>query len=155
MAWSDATLQYLHDLSCEDPLTGLASLAHIRSRLDEVYREAEVTDRSVQVSHALVVIDLEFRRSSQPEHAFTRALRLVQLTETIRSVFSGGQTIGRVGPDRVVVLVARGSDLGSSVALLRDFLGDLDLYDARIRMWIEGLPAGPDSAARLLDELAR
>ena len=27
VAWSDATLEYLHDLSCEDPLTGLASLA--------------------------------------------------------------------------------------------------------------------------------
>ena len=44
MAWSDATLEYLHDLSCEDPLTGLASLAHVRTRLDEIYREAELTD---------------------------------------------------------------------------------------------------------------
>src|SRR5262245_37308359 len=34
VAWSDATLEYLHDLSCEDPLTGLASLAHVRTRLD-------------------------------------------------------------------------------------------------------------------------
>src|SRR5215213_3820037 len=44
VAWSDATLEYLHDLSCEDPLTGLASLAHVRTRLDEVYRESELTD---------------------------------------------------------------------------------------------------------------
>ena len=44
VAWSDATLEYLHDLSCEDPLTGLASLAHVRTRLDEIYREAELTD---------------------------------------------------------------------------------------------------------------
>ena len=44
VAWSEATLQYLHDLSCEDPLTGLASLAHVRTRLDEIYREADLTD---------------------------------------------------------------------------------------------------------------
>ena len=35
-AWSEATLAYLHRLSCEDPLTGLASLAHVRSRLSEI-----------------------------------------------------------------------------------------------------------------------
>ena len=44
VAWSEATLEYLHDLSCEDPLTGLASLAHVRTRLDEIYRESELTD---------------------------------------------------------------------------------------------------------------
>ena len=47
VAWSEATLEYLHDLSCEDPLTGLASLAHVRTRLDEIYREAELTDVGV------------------------------------------------------------------------------------------------------------
>ena len=61
MAWSDATLEYLHDLSCEDPLTGLASLAHVRTRLDEIYREAELTDVGVAGSHALVIVELCFR----------------------------------------------------------------------------------------------
>ena len=32
-AWSEETLGYLHQLSCENPMTGLASLAHLRSRL--------------------------------------------------------------------------------------------------------------------------
>ena len=41
VAWSEETLGYLHQLSCEDPLTGLASLAHVRARLSEVYRGAE------------------------------------------------------------------------------------------------------------------
>jgi len=53
VAWSDATLEYLHDLSCEDPLTGLASLAHLRTRLDELYRESELSDVGVAQSHAL------------------------------------------------------------------------------------------------------
>ena len=156
VAWSDATLEYLHALSCEDPLTGLASLAHVRTRLDELYREAELTDVSVASSHALVIVELCFREPPEAlGHHFTRALRLVQVTEAIRAVYSGGQTIGRVGLDRAVALVPRTVDLGTSVALLREFLGDLDLGEASTRVWIEGLPPTADSATRLLDDLAR
>jgi GGDEF domain-containing protein len=156
VAWSDATLEYLHDLSCEDPLTGLASLAHVRSRLGEIYREAEFSDVHVSRSHALVIVELVFRASvDEPGHHFTRAMRLVQVTEALRAVFSGGQTLGRLGLDRAVAIVPRSSDLGVSVALLREFLADLDLGDADVRVWIEGLPTSPDSCTRLLDDLAR
>ena len=156
VAWSEATLEYLHDLSCEDPLTGLASLAHVRTRLSEIYRDAELVDVGVQQSHALVVVEVCLRaQPAKPEHQFTRALRLVQVTEAIRAVYSGGQTVGRLGLDRAVVVVPRTPDLGTSVALLREFLDDLDLGAAEVRVWIEGLPASADSATRLLDELAR
>jgi hypothetical protein len=156
VAWSDATLEYLHDLSCEDPLTGLASLAHVRTRLDEIYREAELTDVGVPGSHALVIAELRFGQPpAERGHNFTRALRLVQITETIRAVYSGGQTIGRLGLNRAVAVVPRTVDLGTSVALLRDFLGDLDLGDADVRVWIEGLPSVAGSASLLLDDLAR
>jgi hypothetical protein len=77
------------------------------------------------------------------------------VTEAMRAVYSGGQTLGRLGLDRAVGVVARTVDLGVSVALLRDFLCDLDLGEADVRVWIEGLPASADSASRLLDELAR
>lgn len=156
VAWSDATLQYLHDLSCEDPLTGLASLAHVRTRLAEVYRESELTDVSVSGSHALVIVELCFHRpTSGPGRHFTRALRLVQVAESMRAVYSGGQTLGRLGLDRAVAVVPRSTDLGVSAALLREFLSDLDIGDADVRLWIEGLPGSADSASRLLDDLAR
>jgi GGDEF domain-containing protein len=156
VAWSEATLEYLHALSCEDPLTGLASLAHVRSRLDELFREAELTDVAVSGSHALVVVELRFREPTDvPGHQFTRALRLVQVTEALRAVYSGGQTLGRLGLDRAVAVVPRTVDLGTSVALLREFIDDLDLGGTDVRVWIEGLPASADSATRLLDELAR
>jgi GGDEF domain-containing protein len=156
VAWSDAALEYLHDLSCEDPLTGLASLAHVRSRLDEIYREAELTDVPVSRSHALVVVELCFRQPvGVPGHHFTRALRLVQVTEAMRAVFSGGQTLGRLGLDRAGAVVSRTADLGVSTGLLREYLSDLDLGEADVRVWIEGLPAAAESATRLLDDLAR
>ena len=156
VAWSEATLEYLHDLSCEDPLTGLASLAHVRTRLAEIYREAEFSDVDVAGSQALVLVELSFGRPSggAGQH-FTRAMRLVQVTEALRAVYSGGQTLGRVGLDRAVAVVPRTADLGTSVALLREFLADLDLGATDVRVWIEGLPSSADSAARLLDDLAR
>ena len=156
VAWSDATLEYLHDLSCEDPLTGLASLAHIRTRLDEIYREAEMTDVVVSGSHALVIVELGFRRPADgPGHHFTRALRLVQVAQALRAVYSGGQTLGRLGLDRAAAVVPRGPDLGVSVSLLREFLAEQDLGVMDLRVWIEGLPASAESATRLLDDLAR
>lgn len=156
VAWSEATLEYLHDLSCEDPLTGLTSLAHVRTRLAELYRDAELTDVSVRSSHALVVVETRIHgRALLEEHQFTRALRMVQLAEALRAVFSGGETLGRVGLHRAVAVVGRAADLGTSVALLRDFIGDLDLGSADVRVWIEGLPGSAESVTRLLDELAR
>ena len=156
VAWSEATLEYLHDLSCEDPLTGLTSLAHVRTRLAEVYRDAELSDAPVKLSHALVVVEVRIHgRALLDEHQFTRALRLVQVAEAMRAVFSGGETIGRLGLNRAVAVVGRHVDLGTSVGLLREFLGELDLGDADVRVWIEGLPGSADSATRLLDELAR
>ena len=156
LAWSDATLEYLHDLSCEDPLTGLTSLAHLRTRLSEIYREAALEDTSVRRSHALVIVELRFpTERCAPPHHFTRALRLVQVSEAMRTVFAGGETIGRVGIHRAVVLTRRSTALGQSVGLLSDLLVDLDLGNADTRVWIEGLPGTPDAVTSLLDELAR
>jgi hypothetical protein len=121
-----------------------------------MYREAELTDVSVSRSHALVVVELCFRAPvGVPGHHFTRALRLVQVTEAMRAVYSGGQTLGRLGLDRAVAVVPRTVDLGVSVSLLRDFLSGLDLGQVDVRVWIEGLPDTGDSATRLLDDLAR
>jgi GGDEF domain-containing protein len=156
VAWSEASLQYLHQLSCEDPLTGLASLAHVRTRLAEIYRDAEQAGVRAQETHGLVVVELHDPAPvSTGEQKLTRAFRLVELTETMRTVFSGGETIGRLGLDRAVAVVRRGPGLGRSVTTLRGFVSDLDLASAQARVWIEGLPGNNDGAASLLDELAR
>lgn len=159
VAWSEATLEFLHDLSCEDPLTGLASLAHLRTRLAELYREAGREGLPVQQAYALVVVDIARsgprNRSTDDGFAapFSRALTLAAVADAARTVFSGGETVGRVAADRAVVLARRTPELAESVAILRATCADFALEG--VRTWVEGLPADPDLAVRLLSELAR
>lgn len=159
-AWSDATLGYLHQLSCEDPMTGLASLAHLRSRLSEVYRggisEGEIVGRSYALVVAEVAVTGPTGQGRPPERAdmLSRALLVTKLGASTRSVFAGHETIGRLGSTRIAVLARRDSRLGKRVALLRRMLLTLAAGRAA-RVWIEGLPPTDEAAAALLDELAR
>ena len=151
-AWSDTTLGYLHQLSCEDPLTGLASQAHLRSRISEVYRSRG----EAHLHHALVVCELPvgLDPSDEPGDHFTRAMRLARAGETARTVFPRGETIARLGTSRVAVLAPRDERLGRRVRVLRTLLTSIDPH-LPPRVWIEGLPGADDVAAILLDELAR
>ena len=156
VAWSEATLEFIHDLSCEDPLTGMASLAHLRTRLAELYREADQTGEPVPGTHAMVVVDLlPGGTGGDGEQQFARALQLVHAAEMIRAVFFGGETLARLSPSRAAVVVRRRATLGVAVGLLRELLGDLDPGGPHPRVWIEGLPSASASAPRLLDELTR
>lgn len=156
VAWGDATLAYLHQLSCEDPLTGLASLAHLRGRVAELYRGEHHQRVPVPDSHALVLLESlgggapDERRTTRTDD-LTRSLRVGSLGSAARTVFAGGETIGRVAPGRIAVVTGR-DRLGPRVGLLRRMLAD-----ARppVRIWIEGLPGTDAAAGLLLDELTR
>ncbi len=148
--WSEATLGHLRELTCEDPLTGLASLPHLRSRLAELYRDQAVGRGVVREHHVLLVLDTPGR---PPEgEAFGSALRAARLADTARTVFPGGLTAGRVGPERVAVLVRRDDRLPRRLVLVRALL---DGVTPPVRVWVESLPLEDSSAAALLDELAR
>jgi hypothetical protein len=164
VAWSEETLGYLHQLSCEDPLTGLASLAHVRARLAEVYRAAEQGGRSTNTSHALVVVDLPLLARKPPVEGdagdsmsvgFESALMLARLADYARLVFPGGETIGQASPSRLVVVAERGDLLAPRVGLLRGLVEDMDPRGDWARVWIEGLPPSDTGAGLLLDEIAR
>jgi len=154
-SWAEASLVYLHSLSCEDPLTGLSSLAHLRSRLGELYREAEFRGTSVPQTHALVVVEPLNPPGTTP---FDRELRLVDVAECLRIVFCGGDVLGRVGSHRAAALVGREPNLPEQVATARALITqwrlDTDVPQLA-RVWIEGLPNTDAMAGRVLDELAR
>jgi hypothetical protein len=153
VAWTDAMLGYVNGLSCEDPLTGLASLAHLRSRVADLYRGA--ADTEVRDSHALVVVAAPPwpDASTGRDDVLTRAMRIAQLGDTTRTVFAGTETIGHVAAGRLVVLVSRDERIGRRVGLLRRMLDDSAIPQTRV--WIEGLPDTDDAAGSLLDELTR
>jgi len=142
-AWSETTLAYLHGLSCADPLTGLATTAHVRSLLSDLYRDRG--DTVASGDHALVVT-----QAVLPADPISSARTLTLLGRTARTVFPAAEAIGQVRRDRVVVVAPRDEALGSRVSLLRRMAGNrLD------RVWIEALPRTDESAGTLLDELAR
>lgn len=154
VAWSEETLAYAHQISCEDPLTGVASLAHVRARLSEVYRGAEQSGLSASTSHALVVVDLPLLPTPVAAAPFDRALRLVRAVEFVRAVFGGEDTIAQLGHSRLVVLTGRTDTIGRQVASLRELLATTPGVEGS-RVWIEGLPSTNAAAAALLDELTR
>lgn len=152
VAWSDSTVGYLHQMSCEDPMTGLSSRAHLRGRLRDLYRRHPAGEPNLD--HALVLCEVA------PEHgaaddSFTRAMRLSRIGDVARTVFSQGESVARIGPARVAVLAERDERLGRRVRLLRTMLSGHAGGSAEPRVWIEGLPGSDHTAAMLLDELAR
>lgn len=157
-SWSESSLSYLHSLSCDDPLTGLSSMPHLRSRLNEIYREAELTGRTVSGTHALVVVEAP---AAPGGSSVDRELRLVDVAECLRIVYCGGETLGRIGSTRAAALVTRGGGLPEQVETVRALISawrrEADEFDEYPlpRVWIEGLPASVEWAGRLLDELAR
>ena len=168
VAWSDATLAYLHQVSCEEPMTGLASPAHLRSRLAELYRGQlrEAASTHLGDRCCLVVLDLPHDRHgaavatpasrvASTGQSITRSLRMARLGEAARTVFNGSETIGRISPNRVVVVADRDERLGKRVRLLRRLVEGVELDGHASRIWIEGLPATDAGATMLLDELAR
>ena len=155
-AWSETTLGYLHQLSCEDPLTGLSSQAHLRSRLSELYRLGTTAGGGGVADHALVVLAMPFGDdpSEQPADHFTRAMRLARAGELARTSFARDETVARLGLHRVGILTRRDERLGRRVKVMRTLLAGAE-PDVPVRVWIEGLPGTDAGAGMLLDELAR
>jgi hypothetical protein len=149
VGWAEATLGYLHRLTCEDPLTGLASLAHLQARVVELHRE---TDCVVPLGsrHALVVLEPAPGPPGTSPGSLDRSLTLARLGATARRVFPGQEVVAGLG-GRVVVLAGR-SGLDVRVRAVRDLLR---CGPTPTRVWVEGLPDGRTAAGALLDELAR
>lgn len=146
VAWSDSTLAYLHHLSCEDPMTGLANLVHVRGRITELYLQTD----AVPETWALVVIELP-----EGTERLVHTMRLVRAAQAVRTVFVRGETVGLAGNRRILAIVEREHRLGARIRLLHKLLDDPGRDVPAPRVWIEGLPGNDRTAELLLDELAR
>jgi hypothetical protein len=149
VAWSDATLGYLHGISCADPLTGLASLPHLRACISDLHRLG-----STEETHALVLVVVDVTHDPhQIAEPLARAMADAQLGAVARGVFPGREPIAHLAPGRVAVLADRDDRLVRRVDLLMRMLESGST--PRPRVWIEGLPDSDEGASALLDELTR
>ena len=129
-----------------DPLTGLVSVDYLRTRLGEVYRSADVADTKVSATPRTGDVRLNLTGRT----GWDRLTPLVLAGDAMRTVFDGGQTLGRLADHMAVVLAAREPMLARRTHLLagmvRERLGrDLPTGESIARIWIERLP---DTAAR-------
>jgi len=147
--WAEESLDQLAQGGCEDPLSGLATLPYLRTRLAEVYREAGQADASPAETHRLLVVGLPYR----PDPWRRMALAIL-IGHDLRTAFPGGETLS----------IASHYGTGPAIALVRAH-GDLPLRYARLRRGIQAtyrtqirmtpLPGLLTEALRLVDELAR
>lgn len=159
-AWADASLCHLATSTCEDPLTGLATAAYLRTRLAEVYREAERGAVPVPASHALLVVAAEPPDADPDDPDATGATGWRMLRHRLavgvclRTALSGGETLAALSATSAVGLVGRGPHLPPMLAGLRT---GLTAHAALrpVRIWLEPLPPRLDEAYALLADLAR
>jgi hypothetical protein len=148
--WAEEGLAQLSGGGCEDPLSGLATVPYLRTRLAELYREATQGGTNPADTHRLLVVSLP----SRPDPWRRMALAIV-VGHDLRTAFPGGETLslarrnGITGTGLAIALVRVRADLPMRYARLRRTIrGSLD---AQIRM--TRLPSLLPEALRLVDEL--
>jgi hypothetical protein len=144
--WAEAGLARMSDATCEDPLTGLATVPYLRTRLGEVYREAQQAGRSAADTHRLLVADLPHRLDP-----WDRLSVLILVSNELRAAFPGGETLSLAGPGRAIALARALPELPFRATGLRRSLSDA--HGTRLRLLRP--PARLEEALRLIDELAR
>ena len=146
--WAEESVSQFAHVGCEDPLSGLATLSYLRTRLAEVYREAEQGGTSPADTHRLLVVRLPGRPN--PWHRMALA---IGVGHDLRAAFPGGETLsmaGRAGPGLAIALVPARRDLPLRYARLRRSVQAT--FGTQIRM--TPLPRLLTEALRLVDELA-
>ena len=144
--WAEESVSQFARGGCEDPLSGLATLSYLRTRLAEVYREAEQGGTSPAETHRLLVVGLPRR----PDPWRRLALPIL-VGRDLRAAFPGGETLSLAKPGPAIALVPARRDLPLRYARLRRNIQAA--FGTQIRM--TPLPGRLTEALRLVDELAR
>jgi hypothetical protein len=157
LAWADVQARQLTGAEVRDGLTGLTTAAYLRARLAEVYREQRGGGADPRIRYTLVVVRPALCRTA----GWSGLAAMALLGETVREVFTGGQTLALAGPATVVVLAERTGQLAGQLAGLRDRAAGRFAGDPQLRalgappIWRERLPANHIAACRLVARLGR
>jgi len=149
LAWTDVACGDLAETAAVDPLSGLASVRYLRTRLAEVYRAARAHGRDAGADRALVVLTLDVRD-------WRRVAPLTIAGEAAGVVFDAGESIAVVGRGTVVVLAPR-EGLTDRVGVLHRLverrLAAAEGLVGTPSVRVEPLPATHDEACALLGRL--
>lgn len=150
-AWAEVALIHHAGIACEDPLTSMATVPYLRSRLAEIYRGADAAERLASDMTALVVVELPRITIG---HELEQALRALDLAEVLRMVFTADETIAQLAPRRFAALAARERADDSTIGLLRLLVDRAMRHQGQARIWVEHLPASADGVPPLLAALS-
>ena len=149
VAWADAVLGRVHGAGCEDPLTSLVSVPHLRTRLDDVRRERAAHAGTGE--HVLVVVEV----AEGPRHGIEDSLGALEVADVLRTVLPGEEVLARTATRRFAALVVRERADVPTLGLLRLLLGRTSVGVPAPRLWVEELPEHDDDLTRVLGELTR
>jgi GGDEF domain-containing protein len=154
LGWGDVMTRRAGECAADNPLTGLATAAYLRTRLREVYAEARNAGRQ---EHVLVLVALDLTRTS----GWSRVVAMTLLADALKEVFDAGETVASIGPAVACVLLRRGRHLPRALANLRVLTAGRLAVDPHVaptgpvRVWLEELPETCEDAARLVAGLGR
>nr|WP_199434038.1 GGDEF domain-containing protein [Qaidamihabitans albus] len=157
VAWADVALDQVIRAEVTDPLTGLPTLPYLRTRLGELYRQAERDRRPVSEGHALVVVSMDFAGAA----GWTRLTGMILAADALRGAFDGGESLVVLGASAVAAVVPRDGGLATRAVSLRRALAERAGVDRLLRelpgprIRVVRLPAGHGAACELLDRLSR
>ncbi|MFD8499305.1 GGDEF domain-containing protein [Amycolatopsis sp. NPDC059657] len=157
LAWADVATDQIAHTEVTDPLTGLPTAAYLRTRLGEVYRQAERDERAAAEEHLLLVVSMDFSGVA----GWSRLTGMILVADAIRAVFDGGESVASLGPSTAAALVPRDGRIASRGVLLRRELNERLSIDAQLRdieparISIVRLPASHHAACELLGKHSR
>ena len=166
LSWVDRFQRDFNCLSCEDPLTGMHTIHHVQSCLEQLYSPGG-WDRDpgegidARAGWVFVVIELEPGTpggASSGLAVFEHKLRLAAAAEVITEQLPGGAAPASLSATRVLVVARRTPQLPDRLTSLRAALdARLVLSPSRghCKVWMEALPGALGPARLLVDELAR
>jgi hypothetical protein len=150
-AWAEASVASIHAATCEDPVSGLVTMAYLRTRCAELYRQAEADGAPAGEGVALLILDIAGLADAT---GWESLLFRLALGDCLRSVFSGGETLAAAGTTTVLGLVGRNRRLPHRVAALRKRLAEVAGLTG-VRAWTEALPPTLPGAYQLLETADR
>ncbi|PSK96316.1 hypothetical protein CLV63_112201 [Murinocardiopsis flavida] len=128
---------------CQDPLTGLATTAYLRTRLSELYRGAAV---SPALTHRMVIVSLD--GSADP---WRRTAQLIVMGHELRRYFSHGESLALLSRSRMCALAPVDTGLPDRVASIRRDFG----REHQAEVWSVPLPATYEHAWEFVSDVGK